>query len=201
MSIFAEAVAERCGGRFIDDAQNVETGDATGIARRLALSVVEVSRHGDDGLFDLLANIIFGNISHLRKNKRRNLLRAVFFIANFDTRCFSFARAHGHDIERNERLEPHDFWVIDRSSDEAFHGKNGILGILCRLSFGHLPDECIAGIRKCDDRWRRSRSFAIGNDDDIITFHDRYAGVRRTEIDTDDFRHRLILYFVCCWLL
>ena len=47
-----EAVGERRGGRLVDDAQHLEAGDAAGVARRRALRVVEVGRHGDDRAVD-----------------------------------------------------------------------------------------------------------------------------------------------------
>ena len=47
-----EAVGERRRGRLVDDAQHLEAGDAAGIARRGALRVVEVGRHGDDRAID-----------------------------------------------------------------------------------------------------------------------------------------------------
>ena len=47
-----EAVGERRRRRLVDDAQHFEAGDAAGVARRGALRVVEVGRHGDDRAID-----------------------------------------------------------------------------------------------------------------------------------------------------
>ncbi len=44
-----ETVGQRGRGRFVDQAQHFEPGDAAGVARGLPLRVVEVGRHGDDG--------------------------------------------------------------------------------------------------------------------------------------------------------
>ena len=48
-----EAVGQRRRGRLVDDAQDLEAGDAAGVARRGALRVVEVGRHGDHRAIDL----------------------------------------------------------------------------------------------------------------------------------------------------
>ena len=50
-----ESVGERSCRRLVDDAQHLEAGDAAGVLGRLALGVVEVGRHGDDGSLDRLA--------------------------------------------------------------------------------------------------------------------------------------------------
>ena len=46
-------------GRFVDDTENVKTGDFTGILGGLTLTVVEISRNGDYRLFDFFAQIGF----------------------------------------------------------------------------------------------------------------------------------------------
>ena len=44
-----ESVGERGGGGLVDQAQNFQPGDAAGVARGLALGVVEVGGDGDHG--------------------------------------------------------------------------------------------------------------------------------------------------------
>src|SRR5688572_20468084 len=48
-----EAVGQRGGRRLVDDAQDLEPGQPSGVARRGALRVVEVGGNGDDGAIDL----------------------------------------------------------------------------------------------------------------------------------------------------
>ena len=61
----AETVGDSSGSRLVDDTENVEASDGTGILGGLTLVVVEVSGHGDDGLLNLLAELGLSNLLHL----------------------------------------------------------------------------------------------------------------------------------------
>jgi hypothetical protein len=71
----AEAVGQRGGGRLVDDAQDLEAGDAPGVFGRLALAVVEVGGDGDDRLINGLAEVSLGDALHLLQDHRADLGR------------------------------------------------------------------------------------------------------------------------------
>ena len=48
--LLIQTVGQRRGGRLVDDAHHFQPGDLAGILGGLALAVVEIGRHGDDGL-------------------------------------------------------------------------------------------------------------------------------------------------------
>src|SRR4030095_704842 len=76
-----ETVRERCRCRLLSDAQHFEPGQPAGIARRRALSVVEIRRYGDDGAIDLevelalLTEMVLGALLQLTENECRDLRR------------------------------------------------------------------------------------------------------------------------------
>ena len=56
--LFVQAVSERRGGRLIHEAQDFEAGEAPGVARGLALRVIEIRGHGDHRALDRILKII-----------------------------------------------------------------------------------------------------------------------------------------------
>jgi len=59
-SLFVEAIGEGGGGGFVDQAEDVEAGDAAGVFGCLTLRVVEVGGDGDDGARDFGAEEALG---------------------------------------------------------------------------------------------------------------------------------------------
>ena len=180
------AVGERRRGRLVDDAQDLEAGDAAGILGRLALGVVEVGRNGDDRLLDLLAEIGLGGLLHLAEDEGRDLARAVLLAVRLDP---GVAARRLHDLEGNERLFLRDHRVVEAAPDQALDRVEGLHRIGDRLTLGGLADEPLAGVGEGDHRRGRPRAFGILDDLGVAAFHDRDAGIGRTEVDTDDFRH------------
>ncbi len=62
----AETVCDRGSGGLVDDTEDVETGDGTGILGGLSLVVVEVGGYGDHSLLHLLAQLRLRDLLHLR---------------------------------------------------------------------------------------------------------------------------------------
>ena len=59
-------------------------GDLAGVLGRLALGVVEVRRHGDDGPLDLLAQVVLGRLLEVLEDHRGDLRRRVLLAADVD---------------------------------------------------------------------------------------------------------------------
>ena len=85
-----EAVGQRRRGRLVDDPQHLEAGDAAGVARRGALRVVEVGRHGDHRAVDFVVELALlgeerlGAVLQLAQDERRDLRRRELLVAEAD---------------------------------------------------------------------------------------------------------------------
>ena len=75
--LLVQTVGERGRCRLVDDPEHVQPGDLARILGRLALRIVEVSRDGDDGIGDLLAQVFRGVVGQLAEYLRGNLFRRV----------------------------------------------------------------------------------------------------------------------------
>lgn len=60
-----ETVSDSGGGRLVDDTENVQASNGTGVLGGLTLVVVEVGGNGNDGLLDLLSELGLSDLLHL----------------------------------------------------------------------------------------------------------------------------------------
>ncbi|EJZ09434.1 NAD-specific glutamate dehydrogenase [Mycolicibacterium vaccae ATCC 25954] len=120
-----EPVGQRGRGRLVDDAQHVEAGDLAGFLGGLTLRVVEVRRHGDDRVGDVLPQVALGVALELHQHARADLLRGVVLAVDFD----GPVRTHV---------------PLDRP--------DGPVDVGHRLVLGGLADQHLAVARERDDR-------------------------------------------------
>ena len=69
-----KTVSDSGGGGLVDNTEDVETGDSTGILGSLTLGVAEVGGNGNNGVGDRLAQEALGDLLHLTENHGGNLL-------------------------------------------------------------------------------------------------------------------------------
>src|ERR687891_199535 len=86
VGLLVEPVGQRGRGRLVDDALDLEAGDAAGVLGGLALVVVEVRGNGDHRGVDGLAEIGLGVRLELLQDHRRDLRRRVLLPAALHAR-------------------------------------------------------------------------------------------------------------------
>ena len=75
--ILVEPESERRGGRFVDDALDLESRDLARVLGGLALGIVEIGGNGDHGFGDRFAQIVLGGLLHLLEDEGGNFLWGV----------------------------------------------------------------------------------------------------------------------------
>ena len=129
----------QCGcGRLVDDALDVQTGDATSILGSLTLAVVEVRRHGDHRFGDRLAQVILGGLLHFLQDFRRDLRRCHLLTLGFDpgVTVVGLDDLVGHQLD----VLLHDVFV-EPAADQTLDGVQGVLRVGDRLALGGLADQ------------------------------------------------------------
>ena len=185
-ALLVHAVGEGGGGRLVDDALDVETGDAAGVLGRLALRVVEVGGHGDHRLLDALPEVFLGGLLHLHQDARGDLGRGHLLAARLDP---GVAVVGLDDLVGDDLDVLLDGVLVEAAADQALDRVQRVLGVGDRLALGRLADDDLAVLLEGDDGGRRAIALGVLDDPGLAPFHDRDTRVRRAEVDTDDGAH------------
>jgi hypothetical protein len=184
VALLVEPIGERRGGRLVDDSLDVEPGDLAGVFGGLALCIVEVSGNGDDGLVDLLTDVIFRSLLQLLQNLGRHFRGRHFLAAHVEPSVTIFAL---HDFEGDPlHLVLH---FLETAPHKALGGIDGVLGIGDRLALGDLAHVNLAFVVPGHDRRGQTRAFLVDDDFGVFAFHHRDHAVGRSEVDSNDLAH------------
>ena len=147
--LLVETVGQRSGRRFVDQTQDFESGDAAGVFRGLALRVVEVRGHGDDGLGHRRGEVALGIALELAQDERRNLRRRVGLVAQLDAQHFARREVVGQAEREELQLV---LYVFDAAAHQALHAVHGALRSLDQVLAGGVADDDLVVLVEGDDR-------------------------------------------------
>ena len=183
----AEAIGEGRGGRLVQDAHDFEAGDAARVLGRLALVVVEVGRHGDDGLRDLLARLPLRDLLHLAQHHRRDFGQREFLVADLDPD----AVVRGlDDLVGTDRLRLLHFLREVEAADQALGRADGLGRRVDHLRLGRIPDLDGPVLAEVHDGSRRALAEGVREHLQLTVLHHRDTGVAGAQVDADgDLRH------------
>ncbi|EAP89694.1 putative NAD-specific glutamate dehydrogenase encoded in antisensegene pair with dnaKJ [Oceanicaulis sp. HTCC2633] len=185
-----EAVCERSRGRLVDDAQNFQTRDLARILGRLALGVIEIGRHGDDGFFNFRTQIALGGFLHFLKDEGGNLARRVLLVAALHPGVAIGALGDG--VGHHVHVFLHGR-IAHGPADQALDGEKGVVRVGHGLALGGLADQALAVFREGDHGRGGPHALCVLDHFRLVTVHDGDAGVGGPKVDPDNFAHRVRL--------
>ncbi|EON15887.1 NAD-specific glutamate dehydrogenase [Cupriavidus sp. GA3-3] len=188
--VLVHAERQRGRGRLVDDALDVEAGDAAGVLGGLALRVVEVGRHGDHGFGHRLAEVVLGRLLHLAQHFGGNLRRRQLLVAH---RHPCVAVVGLDDGIRHQADVLLDFLLFELAADQALDRVQGVARIGDGLALGRRADQDLAVFHVGDDRRGGAGTLRVFDDLGGVAFQDRDAAIGGTEVDTDDLTHYSLL--------
>ncbi len=152
----------------------------------MALGVVEIRGHRNDGLRDFLAEIGFGGFLHLAEDEGADLAGRIFLAAGFNP-CVAIVATD--DGVGDQALVLGDGGIFVAAADQAFDRVNRVGGVGDGLALGGLADEAFTVIGESNHAGGCADTFAVLDHADIFALHDRDAGIGGAQVDTDDLAH------------
>src|SRR5437763_5355644 len=160
---FVETVSERARSRFVDNLENVQTGELPGRDGGGAVRVVEIGRHRDDRISDWLFEIFLGIALQLLDDQRRKFFRGVDFAIEIAVELL--------------------LWF----AHFALYEIDNFLRVGDRIIFRHRPDDYIRAIKENN---RRRDPLGLGVRDNLrfsVSIDMRHGRESRAQINSDYF--------------
>lgn len=156
--VLVEAVGQGGRRRLVDDTQDVQTRDLTGLLGGLTLGVVEVRRDGDHRVGDLLAEVGLRVALQLLQDEGAHLLRV-----------------EGLPVELDLPVGAHV--ALDRP--------DGPVDVRDCLTLRYLADQHLTVLREGDDGRRGPGTLGVGDDGGLAALQNADDGVSRAQVDAD----------------
>lgn len=145
ISLLLKTIGQGSGSRLVDDTENVKTGDLTGVLGALALSIVEVSGDGDNGVLDGLRQVGLGSLLHLVEDEATNLRGRVLLVTGRDP---GIAVGVLDNLIGDLLDVSLDLSVLELATDQSLGGKESVLRVDNSLSLGSNTDQTLTVLSK-----------------------------------------------------
>ena len=183
--LLVETVGNSGGGGLVDDTEDVEASDGSGILGSLSLRIVEVSGDGDDGVLDFLADVGLGDLLHLGEDHGGDFLSGegllLTLVGDLDGRLVVVAGVESEGPVLHIAL---DGRIAELTTNQTLGVEDGVLGVHGDLVLGGVTNETL-GICEGDVGGSGSLTLIVGNNLDTLILPNTNAGVGGTQIDTN----------------
>jgi len=141
--LLIEAVSDGGGRGFIDDSEDIQTGNDSCIFGGLTLRVIKVGGYSDDCIIDSHAEVSFGGFLHLGEDHRRDFFSieglGLALVLDLDLRLGVFV----DDSERPVLDVSLDRRIVKLPSDESLCIEDGVVRVHRDLILGGVADQTL----------------------------------------------------------
>ena len=181
---FVETVSKSRCRRLVDDTHNLKTSDLACILGCLTLSVVEISRNGDNSLGDRLAYTLFCIGLNLLQNHCGNLFRHVVLAINVHNSTATIAVLYR--VSNSLLL----FAGLSKgATDETLYRCDGVFGIGNSLVLCGLAYRALAIFAKANNGRRSTVAFCINQNFRLGALHHCHCRIGGAQVDANDLCH------------
>ena len=176
IAFFVEAVGQRSGCGLVNDAQDFQACDLSGVFCGLALGIVEISGNGNDRLGHGFTEVLTSIFSKFAQNLGAHLLRGELLLKN---RTFNFD-VGSRFLDRITHLFGFIIHFVYTTSNETFDGIKRVIGVHHRLTLCDLTDQLILIFCVGHHRWSGAKALSIGDHGGLAALHHRDTTVGGT---------------------
>ena len=162
LDLLVKTVGNGSGGRLVDDTENVEAGNETGVLGSLTLRVVEVGGDSNDSVVDSTTKVGLSGLTHLDEDHGRDLLGSeslsLALELNLDNRLATLV----NDLEREVLHVSLNLGVGKLATDEALGVEDGVGRVHGDLVLGGITNETL-GVGEGNERGSGAVTLIVGN--------------------------------------
>jgi hypothetical protein len=151
LGLLVKTVGDSGSGGLVDDTENVETGDETGVLGSLTLRVVEVGGDGDDGVGNGATKVRLGGLTHLDEDHGGDLFGgeglALALVLNLDVGLASLV----DDLEGEVLHISLNLLVAELAADQTLGVEDRVGRVHGDLVLGGISDQTL-GICESNER-------------------------------------------------
>ena len=174
-----QAVGDGGGRGFVDQAQHLQARQLGGVFRGLALGIVKVGGHGDDGAVNQSAQAVFGTLAQAGQN----------FGADFHGAFHPGSSGQGHHAGGGDKFvgQVRGFvrQVAHAAAHEAFGRGDGVARVQRARGCSVVADVARAVFQIAHHRGQQHAAFGVGQAARHTTLHGSHQGVRGAQVNAD----------------
>ena len=163
LNLLVETVGNGGRGGLVDDTEDVEASNETGVLGGLTLRIVEVRGDSDDSVVNGATKVRLSGLAHLDQNHGGNLLGGEDLLLALELDLDDGLAGTIDDLEREVLHVGLDLSIAELAANEALGVEDGVVGVHGDLVLGGITDETL-GVGEGNERGCCPVTLVIGND-------------------------------------
>lgn len=188
LMLLVQTVGDGGSGRLVDDTEDVQTGNETGVLGGLPLRVVEVCWHGNDSVVDGATEVCLRGLPHLGKDHGGNLLGGEVLGLALEVDLNDRLAGLLDDLEWEVLHVGLHLGVTELAADQTLGVEDGVVRVHSDLVLCGITDQTL-GVGEGNERGRGAVALVVGDDLNAVISEDTHTGVGGTQVDTDCWGH------------
>jgi hypothetical protein len=188
LSLLVKTVGDSGGSRLVNDTEDVQTGNQTGVLGSLTLRVVKVGGNSDDSVVDGTTEIGLSSLTHLGQDHGGDFLRSELLLFTLELNLDDGLATLVDDLEGPVLHIRLDLSVGKTTTDQTLSIEDGVVRVHGDLVLGGITDETL-GIGESHEGRGSTVTLVIGNDFNTVITEHTHTGVGCTQVNTDSGGH------------